>query len=113
MQKMDDIQKTEKINGLQEELTALIAAVRTETDSKKKRKMIEQIGNYNRKIDKIKSGRILSRETKRDLVAYSFIAPNFIGFCVFTLIPIIFAFALGFMKWDGRDRKSTRLNSSH
>ena len=32
MQKMDDIQKTEKINGLQEELTALIAAVRTETD---------------------------------------------------------------------------------
>lgn len=43
----------------------------------------------------------LSRQTKRDLVAYSFIAPNFIGFCVFTLIPIIFAFALAFMKWDG------------
>lgn len=101
MQKIDDIQKTEKINSLQTELTALIAAVRTEADPKKKRKMIEQIGNYNRKIDKIKSGRILSRETKRDLVAYSFIAPNFIGFCVFTLIPIIFAFALGFMKWDG------------
>lgn len=33
--------------------------------------------------------RKLSRQTKRDLVAYSFIAPNFIGFCVFTLIPII------------------------
>lgn len=45
--------------------------------------------------------RKLSRQTKRDLVAYSFIAPNFIGFCVFTLIPIIFAFALAFMKWDG------------
>lgn len=101
MPKMDDIQKTEKINALQEELTALIAAVRTETDSKKKRKMIEKIGVYNRKIDKIKSGKILSRETKRDLVAYSFIAPNFIGFCVFTLIPIIFAFALAFMNWDG------------
>ena len=42
--------------------------------------------------------RKLSRQTKRDLVAYSFIAPNFIGFCVFTLIPIIFAFALAFMK---------------
>ena len=25
--------------------------------------------------------RKLSRQTKRDLVAYSFIAPNFIGFC--------------------------------
>ncbi len=34
-------------------------------------------------------------------MAYSFIAPNFIGFCVFTLIPIIFAFALAFLKWDG------------
>lgn len=45
----------------------------------------------------------LSRETKRNLVAYSFIAPNFIGFAVFTLIPIVFAFALAFMKWDGNN----------
>lgn len=43
----------------------------------------------------------LSKDTKRALVAYSFIAPNFIGFCVFTLIPIVFAFGLGFMHWDG------------
>ena len=43
----------------------------------------------------------LSRQTKRNLVAYSFIAPNFIGFCVFTLVPIVFAFALAFMQWDG------------
>ncbi len=43
----------------------------------------------------------LSRQAKRDLVAYSFIAPNFIGFAVFTLVPIIFAFALAFMDWDG------------
>ena len=101
MQKMDDNQKMEKINALQEELTALIAQVRTETDPKKKRKMIEKIGDYNRKIDKMKSGKLLSRETKRDLVAYSFIAPNFIGFCIFTLIPIVFAFLLAFMEWDG------------
>ena len=101
MPKMDDIQKAEKIDSLQTELTALIAAVRTETDLKRKRKMIEKIGEYNRRIDKIKSGKVLSRETKRDLVAYSFIAPNFIGFCVFTLIPIVFAFALSFMNWDG------------
>lgn len=43
----------------------------------------------------------LSRQTKRNLVAYSFIAPNFIGFAVFTLVPIIFAFALAFLNWDG------------
>ena len=43
----------------------------------------------------------LSRVAKRNLVAYSFILPNFLGFCVFTLIPMIFAFALAFMKWDG------------
>lgn len=44
-----------------------------------------------------------SRERKRALVAYSFIAPNFIGFAVFTLIPIICAFALGFLHWDGNN----------
>ncbi len=43
------------------------------------------------------------RDRKRTLVAYSFIAPNFIGFAVFTLIPIICAFALGFVKWDGNN----------
>ena len=101
MPKLDGAQKEARIQSLQSELTKLITDVRTETDDKKKRKMISQIGNYNRQIDKIKSGRVLSRETKRDLVAYSFIAPNFIGFCVFTLIPIIFAFALAFLKWDG------------
>ncbi len=44
---------------------------------------------------------LLSKKARRTLVAYSFIAPNFIGFCVFTLIPIVFAFALAFLKWDG------------
>lgn len=44
-----------------------------------------------------------ARDRKRTLVAYSFIAPNFIGFAVFTLIPIICAFALGFLKWDGNN----------
>lgn len=101
MSKTETAQKTEKINALQQELTELIAAVRTEKDAKKKHKMIEKISELNRQIDKIKSGRLLSRETRRDLIAYSFIAPNFIGFCVFTLIPIVFAFALAFMKWDG------------
>lgn len=41
------------------------------------------------------------RRIQNNLVAYSFIAPNFIGFAVFTLGPILFAFALTFMKWNG------------
>ena len=38
---------------------------------------------------------------RSNLVAYSFIAPNFIGFCVITLVPMVFAIALAFCKWDG------------
>lgn len=45
--------------------------------------------------------RLLSKHARETLVAYSFIAPNFIGFAVFTLVPIVFAFVLAFMKWDG------------
>ncbi len=40
-------------------------------------------------------------ELRRHLVAYSFIAPNFIGFAVFTLAPMVFAFILAFLDWDG------------
>lgn len=48
-----------------------------------------------------KKGKRMSKETKRSLVAYSFILPNFIGFAVFTLVPVVFAFVLAFTKWDG------------
>ncbi len=41
------------------------------------------------------------RKVENALIAYSFIAPNFLGFAVFTLGPILFAFALAFMHWDG------------
>lgn len=44
---------------------------------------------------------VLSKKVKDHLVAYSFIAPNFIGFAVFTLVPMVFAFILAFVKWDG------------
>lgn len=48
------------------------------------------------------SKRKASRRTNREnLIAYSFIAPNFIGFCVFTLVPMAFAIALAFCSWDG------------
>lgn len=46
------------------------------------------------------------KQTKRDkvgrtLVPYTFIAPNFLGFCLFTLIPITFSLILAFTEWDG------------
>lgn len=37
---------------------------------------------------------------KNTLIAWSFIAPNFIGFFIFTLIPVVFSLILAFMKWD-------------
>ncbi len=43
----------------------------------------------------------MSKTTKQNLIAYSFIAPNFIGFAIFTLIPLIFAIILTFLNWDG------------
>lgn len=43
----------------------------------------------------------LSKTAREHLVAYSFIAPNFIGFAVFTLIPLIFGLVLSFLNWDG------------
>ena len=42
-------------------------------------------------------------ERKNMLVAYSFLAPNFIGFAVFTLVPVICAIALSLFEWNGGD----------
>ncbi len=49
----------------------------------------------------IKAKRRISKKVKRELIAYSFIAPNFIGFAIFTLVPVVLAFGLAFMNWDG------------
>jgi len=43
----------------------------------------------------------MKKHTKEIMVAYSFIAPNFIGFAVFTLVPLVFALILSFLRWDG------------
>ena len=42
-------------------------------------------------------------ERKNTLVAYSFLAPNFIGFAIFTLVPVICAIALSLFEWNGGD----------
>jgi multiple sugar transport system permease protein len=43
----------------------------------------------------------LGKAIKTNLIAYAFILPNLLGFMAFTLVPMIFALALSFMKWDG------------
>lgn len=37
---------------------------------------------------------------KKNLVAYSFILPNLIGFFIFTFIPIVFSLFLSFCEWN-------------
>lgn len=98
-----DSTKMAKVQELEKKASELMEQIRNESDIKKKRKLIAQRDSVQRKYTALKNNRRISRETKRDLVAYSFIAPNFIGFAVFTLIPIVFAFILAFTKWDGNN----------
>lgn len=42
-------------------------------------------------------------ERKNTLVAYSFLAPNFLGFAIFTLVPVVCAIALSLFEWNGGD----------
>lgn len=41
------------------------------------------------------------KNLKQNLIAYSFILPNLLGFATFTLIPMAFSLVLAFMHWDG------------
>lgn len=99
---MDD-KKRAKVKLLLEEMEEVKQAIATEKNNDRKQELLKKQNKLNTKIDMIRNNKILSRAAKRNLVAYSFIAPNFIGFCIFTLVPIIFAFALAFMKWDGNN----------
>ena len=96
-----DEKKAAQVKKLEEDSAVLMQKIREESNIKKKQKLIAEREKKQRKLTAVRNNRIISREAKRDLVAYSFIAPNFIGFAVFTLIPIVFAFALAFMDWDG------------
>src|SRR5699024_6658477 len=44
--------------------------------------------------------RTRSLRRRSTLVGWSFILPNFLGFALFTLVPVIAAFVLAFMHWD-------------
>lgn len=51
-----------------------------------------------------KAGGLTSRQKRairNNVVGYSFIIPNLIGYCIFVFIPVIFSFVLSVMKWDG------------
>lgn len=40
-------------------------------------------------------------ERRNTLIAYSFLAPNFLGFMIFTLVPVVFSIVLACMNWNG------------
>ena len=44
-----------------------------------------------------------NKKLRNTAIAYSFIAPNLIGFGIFTLIPMAFALILSFMQWELSD----------
>jgi multiple sugar transport system permease protein len=96
-----EAQKQEKIAELNKKRDALSLLLRETEGARKRDVLIAKIETIDEKIKKVRTGERFTRQEKRDMVAYSFIAPNFIGFAVFTLGPIIFAFILAFMKWDG------------
>ncbi|MFA9464574.1 MAG: carbohydrate ABC transporter permease [Velocimicrobium sp.] len=96
-----DEKKAARVKKIEAESAELMQQILEETDNKKKRKLIARRDTIQRKVTAIKSNKRISKETKRSLVAYSFILPNFLGFAIFTLIPVVFAFALAFMNWDG------------
>ena len=41
------------------------------------------------------------RVVKNNLIGYSFILPNFIGYFLFIFVPVVFSFVLSVMKWNG------------
>ena len=54
-----------------------------------------------KKNKKLKKASGKTTETKNTLTGLSFILPNYIGFAVFVLVPIVFSLLLAFVKWDG------------
>lgn len=100
---IDPAEVSRRLAVLEPQLEELQRQAAAETDPKKKLKLSKEIDRVREKMRRAKTGERFSRQAKRDLVVYSFLAPNFIGFAVFTLGPVIFAFILAFLKWDGNN----------
>lgn len=50
---------------------------------------------------KAKKQKGFSLTLRQNIIGYSFILPNFIGFFIFIFIPVMFSLALSFSHWDG------------
>jgi multiple sugar transport system permease protein len=48
----------------------------------------------------VRKRRFRSGSSDHGWLGYLFVAPNFIGFSIFTLLPLVFAFAVSFAEWD-------------
>ncbi|MEF9865253.1 MAG: sugar ABC transporter permease [Oscillospiraceae bacterium] len=53
------------------------------------------------KKDRTLNKRSLSLNARNTAIGMSFILPNFIGFFMFIMVPVIFSFYLSFNEWDG------------
>ena len=49
----------------------------------------------------VKGKKSLTLSLRNNLIGYSFILPNFVGFFIFIFIPMSFSMLLSFMDWDG------------
>ena len=101
--RMAGLERSEKLEKLESQLLKLQEELKKTSNKRKRDRIVNKIGYTQEKIKQVRTGETFDRQTKRDMVAYSFIAPNFIGFCVFTLVPMIFAFVLAFAEWDGNN----------
>lgn len=101
--KKRSIEQEKLLIKIEEEKKELLEELNQVVDENQRKKATVKINKLSNKINKLKTGSILTRRTKRNIIGYSFIAPNFIGFAIFTLVPMLFSFFLAFMEWDGNN----------
>ena len=87
---VDPAEVKRKLAVLEPQLEAMLQRFEEEQDPKKKLKLGKQADRIRDRIRQAKTGERFSRQTKRDIVAYS-------------LGPVIFAFILAFLNWDGNN----------
>lgn len=73
---VDPAEVQRRLAVLEPQLEKLQKQAEAEQDPKKKLKLGKKVDQVRDKIRQAKTGERFSRQTKRDLVAYSFIAPN-------------------------------------